>query len=61
MTKNSDLVERFNRAKKDPVVVALRWSMRGVDLLFFGWPHDLLWDALCRLQDRRYLSLVPLD
>ena len=61
MYPNTDLLHRFNLAKKDPVVVVLRWSMWLVGVLFFGRVEVWLWGALCELQNRRYRALVPLD
>lgn len=55
-----DFMKRFRRASWDPIIVATSVGLRLVDLLLWGATADRAWNALCRLQARRYRAVMPL-
>lgn len=56
---SDDFMKRFRRASWDPIIVATSVGLRLVDLLLWGAIASRAWNALVRLQDRRYRVILP--
>lgn len=61
MVSKAEFQRRVQVANRDPLVRAIGACMWCVDYLFFGRPSDVVWNALCSLQNRRYRALVSLE